>query len=120
MFWGTWWLLGTKEFLTKLVQILNIECKFRHDYRHSTNTFSLEFSKENGIQFINYLYNNSNIHLIRKYNKFLFFKNGSRSIQEWVELLSGKIGEIPIQENAEVNIETKESMSPYSVDDEPI
>ena len=89
-------LLGTKEFLTELVKFTNIKGNFRHDYRHSANTFSLEFSKENGIQFINYIYLNSNVNLTRKYNKFLFFKEGSRSIQEWVELLSGKIGESPI------------------------
>lgn len=111
-------LIGTKEFLKEILNQCNLQCKFRHDLRHSDNTFSLEFSKENGIKFINYIYLNSSIHLDRKYNKFLFFKNGSRSIQEWIELSSGKIGENPIQDNTEVNVETKKSTSPYSVDNE--
>lgn len=113
-------LLGTKKFLEELINNININGNFRHDKRHSDNTFSLNFCKESGIKFINLIYSNSNIYLDRKYSKFLFFKNGSRSIQEWIELLSGKIGEIPLQENAEVNIEIKEFISPYSVDDEPV
>lgn len=112
------WKFHIKEFLKEILNHCNLQAKFRHDLRHSDNTFSLEFSKENGIKFINYIYSNSSIHLDRKYNKFLFFKNGSRPIQEWIGLLSGKIGESPIQDNPEVNIEIKKSISPYSVDNE--
>ena len=86
-------ILGTKNLLTSLISKSNINGKFRHDSRHSENVFSLEFSKENGIKFINYIYSNSNIYLTRKYNKFLFFKTGSRSVEEFTELLSGKNGE---------------------------
>ena len=110
--------IGTKDFLKEILNYCNLQAKFKHDARHANNTFSLEFSKENGIKFINYIYSNSTIHLDRKYNKFLFFKNGSRPIQEWIGLLSGKIGESPIQDNPEVNIEIKKSISPYSVDNE--
>ena len=39
-------------------------------------------------------------------------------VEESQILLSGKIGESPIQDNPEVNVEIKKSTSPYSVDDE--
>ena len=53
----------------------------------------LEWIKEEGIKFINYLYQNSSIYLDRKYELYQFFKNGSRSVEEFTELLSGKNGE---------------------------
>jgi intein/homing endonuclease len=74
--------LGTKDFLDKIIQYSNITSKFRHDDRHSEQTFSLEYNKENGIKLINWLYSDCTIYLDRKYNLFNFFKNGSRSIQE--------------------------------------
>lgn len=41
-------------------------------------------------------------------------------IEESSELLSGKIGESPlVKDNAEVNIESKDSISPYSIESEP-
>ena len=49
-----------------------------------------------------------------------FFKNGSRSVQEWTELSSSKIGGSPIEGNAEVIEETKESSTLYSIENEPI
>ena len=51
---------------------------------------------------INYLYGNSNIYLDRKYKLYQFFKNGCRSLEEFNELLSGKIEE-PCDGNIEVN-----------------
>ena len=39
-------------------------------------------------------------------------------VEESQTLLSGKIGESPSQDNPEVNIEIKKSISPYSVDNE--
>lgn len=47
------------------------------------------------------------------------FKNGSRSVQEWAELSSSKIGESPIEGNTEVIEEIKESSTPYSIESEP-
>lgn len=47
-----------------------------------------------------------------------FFKNGSRSVQEWAELSSSKIGESPIEGNTEVIEEIKESSTPYSIENE--
>ena len=55
----------------------------------------------------------------RKYKLYEFFKNGSRSVQEWAELSSSKIGESPIEGNTEVIEEIKESSTPYSIENEP-
>ena len=87
-----------------------------HDKRHSENTFSLSYSKDDGILFINYLYNNASIYLDRKYRLFEFFKNGSRSVKEFAELLSGNIGGASEMGNTEINSEIKESESSYSVE----
>ena len=79
-----------------LEQILfysNISAKYKHDKRHSEETWSLEWSKQEGIDFINYLYQDCSIYLDRKYELYQFFKNGSRSVEEFTELLSGKNGE---------------------------
>ena len=113
-------LLGTREFLEEVLNISNISAKYIHDKRHSDNTFSLSYSKDDGILFINYLYNNSSIYLDRKYKLFEFFKNGSRSVKEFAELLSGNIGEASEMGNTEINSETKESESSYSVEVETI
>lgn len=76
-------------------------------------------NKQNSIKFINYLYNDCTIYLQRKFNLFNFFKNGSRSLKEFNELLQGKIGKTPLQDNTEINLEIKESKSLYSVESEP-
>ena len=46
------------------------------------------------------MYTNANIYLDRKYTLYNFFKNKSRSLQEYKELLLGDIGE-----DCEVNTE---------------
>lgn len=79
----------------------------------------LEYHKEPGIKLINYLYENCVIYLDRKYKLYEFFKSGSRSVQEWTELLSSKIGGSPIKDNTEVIEEIKESSTPYSIENEP-
>jgi hypothetical protein len=45
------------------------------------------------VNFINYLYQDCSVSLNRKYKLYQFFKNGSRSVEEFTELLSGKNGE---------------------------
>jgi len=47
---------------------------------------------------------------------FIDFKNGSRSIKEFTESLSGNIGKTPEMDNTEINSEIKESESSYSVE----
>lgn len=86
-------LLGTKQMLEHVLLYSGISAKYKHDIRHSEETWSLEWTKELGIEFINYLYNNCSIYLNRKYELYQFFKNGSRSVEEFTELLSGKNGE---------------------------
>ena len=112
-------MLGTPEFIYAIKNYINIDSCLGHDKRHTDRTIILEFCKNNGIEFINYLYQNSTVYLNRKYKLFEFFKNGSRSVQEWAELQSGNIGEIPEKENPEINSEIKESESSYSVESEP-
>jgi intein/homing endonuclease len=111
--------LGTKDFLDKILEYSKIEANYRHDKCYTEFTWTLEYHKEPGIELINYLYNNCTIYLDRKYKLYEFFKNGSRSVQEWTELLSSKIGESPIEGNTEVIEEIKESSTPYSIENEP-
>lgn len=110
--------LGTKEFLDKISEYSQIESSYRHDKRHTEFTWILEYHKEPGIELINYLYNNCTIFLDRKYKLYEFFKNGSRSVQEWAELSSSKIGGSPIEGNTEVIEEIKEPSTPYSIENE--
>lgn len=84
--------IGTNNFLNAIIKYSKIKGKFRHDKRHSDNTWILEYNKENGIKLINYLYDKSTIYLDRKFRLFSFFKNGSRLIQEWILLQSDNIG----------------------------
>lgn len=111
--------LGTREFLSEILKESGVEAKFRHDSRHQQNTLSLEYNKEDGLAFINYLYKDSAIYLNRK-KLFDFFKNGSRSVKEFTELLSGNIGGASEMGNTEINSDTKKSESSYSVDSETL
>ena len=111
--------LGTKDFLDKILEYSKIEANYRHDKCYTEFTWTLEYHKEPGIELINYLYNNCTIYLDRKYKLYEFFKNGSRSVQEWAELSSSKIGESPIEGNTEVIEKIKESSTPYSIENEP-
>lgn len=111
--------LGTKDFLDKILEYSKIEANYRNDKCYTEFTWTLEYHKEPGIELINYLYNNCTIYLDRKYKLYEFFKNGSRSVQEWAELSSSKIGESPIEGNTEVIEEIKESSTLYSIENEP-
>lgn len=106
-------ILGTRNFLENIMNYSNTLGNFTHDKRHSEETWTLTYRKEAGVNFINYLYSNCNIYLDRKYKLFNFFKKGSRSLKEFKELLSDKIGKNPtIEDNSEVISETKESETP--------
>lgn len=112
-------IVGTSDFLNSIEKYSNIRGNRRHNPKHSDNTFSIEFNKEATISFINYIYLDAKIYLDRKYKLYLFFKNGSRSIEEFTELLSGNIGEKSEMENTEINSEiTQGSESSYSVEGE--
>ena len=99
-------IIGTHAFLIKILEYSQLDGRFGKDKRWKNNTEYIEFDKENGIKFINYIYDNCNIYLDRKYKLYQFFKQGSRSLQEWSELLQTKNGEI-CDDNPVVNSETK-------------
>lgn len=66
-------------------------------------------------------------YLIRKSNSLFYYTDEyipitgyeAVSIEESSELLSGNIGETPIEDNPEINSESKGSESSYSIDSEP-
>lgn len=87
--------IGTSDFLNNIINYSNTTPNIRHDKRHSEETLILEWHKDDGIKFINYLYKNSSIYLDRKFKLYNFFKDGSRSVKEFTELSEGKIGETP-------------------------
>lgn len=111
--------LGTKNFINGILHYSKIEAAIRHDKRHSKNIITLDYHVNEGTKFINYLYSESNIYLDRKYKLFNFFKQGSRSVEEFTELLQTNIGENLETENTEISTETKESVPSYSVEIEP-
>lgn len=99
---------GTENMLTHIEKILG---KTGHIYdskgfNDEINgiTKQLWFNNNDTVYIINLLYNNANIYLDRKYKLYEFFKNGSRSLEEFNELLEGKIGEL-WDENTEVSSE---------------
>ena len=111
-------LLGTPEFLNMIEKYSNIFGKRGKDKRWKNNTEYVDFSLKKGVAFINYIYKDSKIYLDRKYKLYQFFKQGSRSLQEWNELLQTENGEI-CDDNPVLSSETKGSESVYSVEIEP-
>lgn len=73
-------IIGTHAFLTKILEYSQLNGRFGKDKRWKNNTEYIEFDKENGIKFINYIYDNCTIYLDRKYKLYQFFKQGSRSL----------------------------------------
>ena len=86
--------VGTPEFLEELSKFIP-PCKFsiRKDIRHTDQTITYDFKVDDSVTMINFMYEESNIYLDRKYILYNFFKNKSRSLQEYKELLLGDIGE---------------------------
>lgn len=111
--------IGTLTFLQQWNIHANVEGAYTHDKRHSPVTFSLYYHKEPSTKILNFLYNDCTVYLDRKYKLYQFFKLGSRSVQEWMELLSGNIGESLEIDNTEITLETKESKASYSIENEP-
>lgn len=95
-------LLGTYGFLSKISNVIKLKGHFLHNERHDQNTYSLYFSQFDTISFLNYIYKNASIYLERKYNLYLFFQNGRRSLEEFNVWLSGKIEENPEMDNIEL------------------
>lgn len=69
--------IGTKEFCKSLENILNkkeIYFSWYHNKKHADNIWSIKCNKKCSVKLLNYLYENANIYLERKYSKYLFFK----------------------------------------------
>ena len=60
-----------------------IKGHFLHDKRHDQNTHIMYFTQFDTIIFLDYIYRNASIYLDRKYNLYLFFQNGRRSLEEF-------------------------------------
>ena len=69
-------MLGTLEFLLKINEFFeNSAIIGKKDKRHFNNTHTLRFRVQPGINFLYSIYNNSNIFLTRKYEKYKFLLN---------------------------------------------
>lgn len=65
-------LLGTFEFLNSIKELFNFtELPISKDKRHLNNTFYLRFRRAESSLFLHTIYNNSNVYLERKYNKYV-------------------------------------------------
>ena len=96
-------IIGTKNFLNKIKDILQIDCKMYLNNKDSEFTYKLDFFKESSLLLLNKLFINATIYLDRKFELMKFFEKGCRSFKELKELLEGKIEETPEMENIEIN-----------------
>lgn len=108
--------LGTEDFLTEMKNYLPL----KFDYilqSHKTNPLTkiLCIQGKNGLELSYYLYNNSKIHLKRKFERYLEY---CRLYKELYRELQTKNGEV-CDDNPVVNSGIKKSESPYSVEIEP-
>ena len=78
-------ILGTKEFLEKLSDILGIPTRLSKQKRYKHNTWTLYFNKESALKFLSNIYDDSSVYLDRKYNRYLFFKITCHSLKEFNE-----------------------------------
>ena len=85
--------MGTPEFLQELGKLIPTNFSIHKDKRLTDQTISYDFGVDAGVTMINFMYSTANIYLDRKYTLYKFFKNKSRSLQEYKELLLGDIGE---------------------------
>lgn len=91
--------------IKNLIDSIKCSCK-------STISSHLDATKDNP-----YIPKNTNIKI---YFSKDYIEYAAVPIEKSSELLSGNIGETPEMDNTEINIETKESISSYSVDNEPL
>ena len=98
-------LIGTQDFLEKVLEILNINANVHLVNSISKKTYNISLAIQKGTNFLNQIYSNANIYLDRKY---ILYKNYCRSIEKSIELLETNIGE-SCDANPEITEETKES-----------
>lgn len=107
-------IIGLEDFLLKLISYLPKELhkpiyKSKNSILYETN-----WAYNKAFIFLNFIYNNSNIVLDRKFNIYssLLLKKSNAQ--------SGNIGESPFEDNPEINSEIKKSESSYSIGLEPL
>lgn len=84
-------LLGTYNFLEKVIQYSNISTNLYHNHNnYAENTMYFRLSCRKAFNFINYLYLNSNIYLQRKFDRYYYF---CRLYEKSYRKLEGKNGE---------------------------
>lgn len=83
--------LGTKDFLEKVLHYSKVDAKFEHDKRHSKETFHFQLSATRTKKFLDYLYKDCTIYLDRKFDKYLEI---CRSWEKFHELLEDENGEL--------------------------
>ena len=84
--------LGTLEFISEIKNRFQNSVISPKDKRWKNNTFDLRFNVQPGINFLYTLYNNSNIFLKRKYDRYINLFN-CRSGKKFLESLESKNGE---------------------------
>jgi mobile intron protein len=92
-------LLGTKEFISEVQSIFNTNYAIFQNHKENEITMKLVITGNKGLNILHQLYSNSNIYLMRKYEKYLEY---CRLFEESNRLLSSKIGE-GCDANPEVN-----------------
>ena len=79
-------LIGTKDFLSELSKRTNIPIiSYHKDKRHAENTFFISYSGNFCYQILQFLYENSNVYLNRKYETYSKIKNmvENKEILNW-------------------------------------
>lgn len=64
-------MIGTKEFLTEVLDVLNLKYELSKDKRHKNNTYFINFRKNDSIQFLDFIYKDATIYLDRKYELYI-------------------------------------------------
>lgn len=68
--------LGTVEFLTKLIKVLNLPKRnlYKNNKQNNSNCYFFQYSGKNAISFINILYKDATVYLERKRKKYLEYE----------------------------------------------
>lgn len=110
--------LGTEQFLVKLINYIPYNMSYTLQYKNpESNNITSSFIKDGlkAYNIIKYLYDNCTIYLDRKYEKFIYFR---QLYEKSYRPIQTNIGE-GCDANTEITTETKESVASQSVELEP-
>lgn len=109
--------VGTKMFLTKLLQYLPPKYSTVQllSIKKCEEMYTISYAHKKAFELLYFMYKDSNIWLNRKKERF---DCGCRLYEELYKLLQTNIGE-PCDGNTEINLEINNSKSSYSVEIEP-